>query len=149
TDGNGCSGSTSTSLQAGSAATPVLSASGATEFCSGGSVTLSTIPANYSSYSWSNSKFTATNTINSSGSYTCTVTDASGCTAISAPMSVNVHTVPDPVVSTSTGATTWCTSEAVYLTTGAVGYSYQWYKSANVQSGATNQNFTPTSSGSY
>src|SRR4029453_17596295 len=76
TDGNGCSGTSSTVLQAGSAVVPVLSASGATEFCTGGSVTLSTVPANYSSYSWSNSKVTATNSVNSSGSYTCTVTDA-------------------------------------------------------------------------
>ncbi|MBS1658698.1 MAG: T9SS type A sorting domain-containing protein [Bacteroidetes bacterium] len=148
TDVNGCSGSTSINVQAGSAGTPVLSASGATEFCNGGSVTLSVTPA-YNSYLWSNTKTTATISVTSSGSYTCTVTDANGCTATSAPLTVNVHTVPTPVVSSSSGANTWCTGESVYLTTDAVGYNYQWYKGSTSQSGATNQNFTPTVTGSY
>jgi len=149
TDVNSCSGTTSTTLQAGSATVPVLSASGATDFCSGGSIVISTIPATYSSYAWSNSKTTSTISVNSTGGYSCTVTDANGCTATSALMNVNVHSLPVPNVLTSTGATTWCTSEAVYLTTDAVGYNYQWYRAATAQNGATNQNYTPTVTGSY
>jgi hypothetical protein len=148
TDVNGCSGTASANVQAGNAVTPVLSASGATEFCNGGSVTLS-VTAPYSSYLWSNAKTTATISVTTSGSYYCTVTDANGCTATSEPIDVNVHVIPAPVVTTSSGGTTWCTGEGVYLTTSSVGYSYQWYKGSTAQSGATNQTFTPTTTGNY
>jgi len=62
-------------------ATPVITASGPTTFCSGGSVTL-TAPTGFASYSWSNgspisgataSTFVAT----ASGNYTVTVTNGS------------------------------------------------------------------------
>ncbi len=55
---------------------------------------------------------------------------------------------PTPVISTSNGATTFCASANVYLTT-VGGYSYQWQKSSVDIVGATAQNYYPTSSGSY
>src|SRR6185436_5583279 len=149
TNASGCTGSTSKTVTSGSATVPTLSASGATEFCNGGSVTLSTVPSNYSSYLWSNGITTATNTISSSGNYTCTVTDVSGCTATSAATSVNVHTVAVPVATTSTGATSYCDNAGVYLTTSSMGYSYQWFKGSTPVNGATNQNYTPSLGGSY
>src|SRR5262249_13938072 len=135
TNTSGCTGSASTTVSSGSATVPTLSASGATEFCSGGSVTLSTVPATYVSYLWSNAKTTSTISVNASGTYSCTVTDATGCTATSAPITINVHTLPTPVVTTNTGLTIFCANSATYLTTSTTGYNYQWLKGSTAQTG--------------
>ncbi len=64
-------------------------------------------------------------------------------------MTVDEWIPPTPTVSTSTGATTFCANTGVYLTTQLIGYVYQWQKGVEKIAGATNKNFTPTSSGSY
>ncbi|MBK9732911.1 MAG: T9SS type A sorting domain-containing protein [Chitinophagaceae bacterium] len=148
TDANGCVGTsapkTTTVVPL---PTPVITAQGPIQFCDGGSVTLDA-GSGYNSYSWSNSKFTQTNVINSSGTYTVTVTNANGCSGTSTPVTVDEWIPPTPVVSTSTGATTFCANAGVFLTT-IGGYGYQWQKSSLDIAGATLQNYTPTSGGSY
>nr|MBA2406661.1 T9SS type A sorting domain-containing protein [Chitinophagales bacterium] len=127
---------------------PVITSQGSTQFCDGGSVTLDA-GNGYSSYSWSNGKNTQTNLITSSGTFTATVTNASGCSGTSAPVVVDEWIPPTPTVSTSTGATTFCANTGVYLTTSVSGYNYQWQKSNVNLAGATNQNYSPASTGSY
>ncbi len=88
--------------------TPVISASGETEFCSGSSVQLLG-PAGFSSYTWSNGDTTQNATITQSGTYTLTVQGY--CQAwTSSSISVTVHTVADPSASNvnlpSPGSTT-------------------------------------------
>lgn len=149
TDANNCTGTSSpVTTTAYPLPVPTISASGAVEFCDGGSVNLS-VNQTYNAYSWSNNKFTQSQTISASGSYYCTVTDINGCQGISNTITVNEHILPSATVTTSTGATTFCSNSGVYLTTPVTGYSYLWYKGSNSQSGATNQNFTPSSGGTY
>src|SRR5205823_3879347 len=107
TDANGCTGvSPAVTTNVYTAPTATITASGPTEFCSGGTVDL-TASAN-TSYIWSNTKTTQTVTITTSGTYTVTVTDSHGCTAVSAPTTVNVHTMPAVTITTSTGTSTIC-----------------------------------------
>lgn len=148
TDANGCTAiSSPKTIVVNALPQPVITALSATSFCDGGSVTLDA-GAGYNGYSWSNGKSTQTVSITASGSFTVTVTDANGCSAASPAMSVTEWIPPTPVISTSTGATTFCANTGVYLTTIA-GYSYQWLKSGADIAGATQQNYLPSLGGSY
>src|SRR5205823_13781526 len=88
TDANGCRAtSTPVSVTVNPRpSTPVVTASGPTTFCPGGSVTL-TAPAGFS-YLWSNGATTQSTTVSTSNNYSVTVTDANGCSATSAATSV-------------------------------------------------------------
>ncbi|MBX7107662.1 MAG: T9SS type A sorting domain-containing protein, partial [Chitinophagales bacterium] len=148
TDANGCVGtSASKNTALVPLPTPVITASGPIQFCDGGNVTLDA-GSGYSSYSWSNGKITQTNNITASGTFTVTVTNSNNCSGTSAPVNVDEWIPPTPVISTSNGATTFCASANVYLTT-VGGYSYQWQKTSIDIAGATAQNYLPTASGSY
>lgn len=70
----------------------IITASGTTAFCEGGSVTLTSSPA--SSYKWSNGATTPIITVTTSGNYSVTVTDDKGCTDASPPTAVTVHPLP-------------------------------------------------------
>ena len=121
------------------AATPVITASGPTTFCQGGSVTLTA--SSGASYLWSNGATTQSTTIQAGGSYTVTVTDANGCSAISAPATVTVQPLPSAVV-TASGPLSFCDGGSVTLTA-AEGAAWLW------SNGATTQSITVTDSGSY
>jgi hypothetical protein len=102
-------------------ATPVITASGSTTFCTGGSVDLTSSAA--TGNIWSNNANTATITVNATGNYTVTVTDANGCSNVSSPISVNVSNAPAPTISaTSTQA---CSGDVVTVTSSAAD-SYLW-----------------------
>jgi hypothetical protein len=102
-------------------ATPVITASGSTTFCTGGSVDLTSSAA--SGNVWSNTATTATITVNTTGNYSVTVTDANGCSSVSSPISVNVSNAPVPTISaTSTQA---CSGDVVTVTSSAAD-SYLW-----------------------
>lgn len=110
-------------------ATPVITASGSTTFCTGGSVDL-TSSAN-SGNVWSNNATTATITVNATGNYSVTVTDANGCSSVSTPISVNVSNAPTPTISaTSTQA---CSGDVVTVTSSAAD-SYLWSTGDTTQS---------------
>ncbi|MFM1853105.1 MAG: hypothetical protein RL164_423 [Bacteroidota bacterium] len=110
-------------------ATPVITASGSTTFCTGGSVDL-TSSAN-SGNVWSNNATTATITVNATGNYSVTVTDANGCSSVSTPISVNVSNAPAPTISaTSTQA---CSGDVVTVTSSAAD-SYLWSTGDTTQS---------------
>jgi PA14 domain/Domain of unknown function (DUF5011)/Bacterial Ig domain/Secretion system C-terminal sorting domain len=71
----------------------VISASGPTTFCQGGSVTLTSSAG--SSYLWSTGATTQSITVASPGNYSVTVTGPGGCSATSAATSVAYTTGPD------------------------------------------------------
>jgi hypothetical protein len=116
-----------------------ISTSGATTFCTGGSVTLTSSAG--SSYLWSTGATTQSITVNSSGSYTVRVTNANGCSATSAPTSVTVNTLPIATITASSG-TTFCSGSSVTLTA-STGSSYLW------STGATTQSITASTTGNY
>ncbi|MEA2163467.1 MAG: hypothetical protein QOK37_1594 [Thermoanaerobaculia bacterium] len=133
-------------------ATPTITPGGATTFCAGGSVTLTSSSASGNQWRLNGNPIGgATNTTynaTASGNYTVTVT-TSGCT--SAPSSVTTVTVnPLPATPTITpgGPTTFCAGGSVTLTSSSASGN-QWYLNGNPIGGATNTTYSATASGSY
>ncbi|WP_300661860.1 T9SS type A sorting domain-containing protein, partial [Fluviicola sp.] len=122
-------------------AAPVVTASGPTTFCAGGSVTLSS--SSTSGNSWSNSEMTQNITVNSGGVYSVIYIDANGCASpSSAPVVVSVLANPAIPSITAGGATTICQGSYVTLTSS--------YTSGNLWStGGMSQNINVTTSGIY
>jgi len=129
---------------------PVVTPSGATEFCNGGSVTLS------SSYATGNvwtpgGATTQDLVVSTSGSYTVVHTSAAGCaSSASAPVEVIVNA--NPVV-TITGDSEFCTNLSTVLTADASAGSgtitgYVWTLNGSTVVGS-NQTLTAITAGSY
>ena len=93
---DGCQQQATVSIPTAAPSTPVITASGPTTFCEGGSVTLTA--SSGSSYAWSTGATTQSITVNASGSYSVTVTDTNGCSATSAATVVTVNPLPSPVI---------------------------------------------------
>jgi sugar lactone lactonase YvrE len=92
---------------------PIITPSGPTTFCTGGSVTL-TAPTGFE-YLWSTNETTESINVPAGGSYTVQ-TIASGCTsAVSAPVEVTVNTTPPKASLQALGSTTLCTGGSVTL----------------------------------
>ncbi len=123
-----------------------VTASGATTFCSGGSVVLNG-PTGAASYQWNRNgtavsgATTASYTATSSGSYTLNLTNSNGCSNTSAARNVVVNPLPVASV-TASGPTTFCAGNSVTLTA-STGSSYLW------SNGATSQSITATASSNY
>ncbi len=142
TDGNGCTSNLlSVALNDPTPpATPTVSTSGATTFCNGGNVVLT---SSYGSgNSWSNAATTNSITVTSSGSYSVTYTDGSGCSSTSAPVVVTVNPTPTSPTITPSGALTFCDGGSVDLSS-SQGSGNAWSNSA------TSQTITVTTSGTY
>ena len=125
-------------------ATPVITANGATTFCTGGSVDLSSSAA--TGNVWSTTATTASITVTTSGSYTVTVTDVNGCASTSAATTVNVSNAPAPTINAT--ATQACEGDIVTITA-STSDSYLWSTGATTQSidvtaTATNVNVVTT-----
>lgn len=142
TDGNGC---TST---AGSAtvtvnplpSAPIVSASGPTTFCTGGSVTLTSSSA--TGNTWSTGETTQSITVNTAGTYTVSYVDGNGCTSSTASTTVTILSNPPTPVVSAGGPLTFCSGGTVTLTSSSA--------SGNTWStGATTQSITVNSSGTY
>ena len=110
-------------------ATPVITASGSTTFCTGGSVDLTSSAT--AGNVWSNNLTTSTITVSTTGNFTVTVTDANGCASTSAPISVNVSNAPAPTISAS--STQACSGDVVTVTSSAAD-SYLWSTGDTTQS---------------
>ncbi|MDP5202408.1 hypothetical protein Q9Q97_22640, partial [Flavobacterium sp. DG2-3] len=106
---------------------PSISADGATTFCQGGSVTLTSTGG--SSYLWSNGATTQSITVSTSGSYSVRVTNASGCSsAFSAATAVTVNSIPS---APSASAQTFCSAEAKKVSDlSPWGAAYKWYSAS-------------------
>ncbi len=118
---------------------PTITAGGATTFCDGGSVTLTSSVAN--AYNWGGGNTSQDFVASVSGTYTVTTTDTNGCEAVSLPVEVIVN--PNPIVTiTANGNTTFCLGGSVDLTSSAA--------SGNVWSNQlTGQTIAVNTSGSY
>jgi hypothetical protein len=110
-------------------ATPVITASGSTTFCTGGSVDLTSSAS--TGNVWSTNATTSTITVSTTGNYSVTVADANGCASASTPISVNVSNAPAPTISAS--STQACSGDVVTVTASAAD-SYLWSSGETTQS---------------
>ena len=110
-------------------ATPTISASGSTTFCTGGSVDLTS--SSTTGNLWSNNATASTITVSNSGSFSVTVTDGNSCSATSTSINVNVSSAPIPTITaTSTSA---CSGDTVILSSSTAD-SYVWSTGQTTQS---------------
>ncbi|MEP6676712.1 MAG: hypothetical protein ABJA78_16245 [Ferruginibacter sp.] len=121
----GCSGQTAASSTTTVTAAPpaaTITASGATTFCSGGSVTLTSNTA--TGNVWSTGATTQSITVTQGGSYT--VSNTNSCSSsTSAPITVTVKARPIPTFTATAGASV-CANVNVTYTTQAGQTSYVW-----------------------
>ena len=82
---------------------PIITPSGATTMCPGGTVIL--FASNAANYQWTSGQTTPFITVNQTGDYAVTVTNASGCSATSLPMSVFIGDNTNPVIVPSANIT--------------------------------------------
>ncbi len=105
-------------------AKPTITASGATAFCTGGSVMLTSSAA--SGYTWNPGGATTQSiTVNSSGTYTVSVSDANQCVAVSDGIEVTINPLPI-VFNVSGGGISFCSAPlAISLDGSQTGVNYQ------------------------
>ena len=141
TSGVGTSTSSPVTVTVNALPTASISASGATTFCTGGTVTLTASAG--SSYLWSPGNQTSQSiAVTTAGTYNVRVTNANGCSAVSSNTTVNVNAVPTATI-TAGGATTFCQGGSVTLTS-STGSSYLWSPGNQ-----TSQSITVSSGGTY
>lgn len=160
-DSKGCSATAST---ASVILKPVPSISAAVDksvICATQVVSLTSTPSGgsgtYSSFAWTGSGLTSSNTRNTAasptvgGSFSVTVTDANGCTAVTTTTSVTVN--PAVTLTVSADKTFVCHRQAVNLSStpggGSVPFTYSWSGSALSVDNTRNTTANPTSDGSY
>ena len=133
TDGNGCSGTASTTITINSSPTPSIT--GGLTFCSSEVLDAGSYPG----YIWDDASTNQTRTATTTGTYSVTVTDGNGCTG-STSLFVTDND-PTPVI-TPNGATSFCSGGSVTLDAGS--YSgYSWNNST------ISETITVNSSGTY
>ncbi len=131
-----------------------ITASGATGFCTGGSVVLNANSGTGYTYVWKRNGTTISGATSSSysatlaGSYTLMVTTGA-CSVTSAATTVTVNTAPTATI-TAGGSTSFCAGASVGLTCNTgTGYTYAWKRDGTAISGATASSYTATLGGSY
>jgi hypothetical protein len=133
-------------------ATPAITPGGATTFCSGGSVTLTSSAASGNQWSRDGTPIGgATNqTYNAivTGSYTVTTTVAGCASAPSTAQAVTVNAIPATPTITPSGPTTFCTGGSVTLTSSSA-TGNQWSLNGSPISGATAQQYIANAGGNY
>jgi hypothetical protein len=150
---NGCTsaaGTTNVVVNA-TPATPTISAGGATTFCTGGSVTLTSSSASGNQWYLNGNPIggATSNTYNAtaSGNYTVVVTSGS-CNSASAATTVTVNPIPATPTISAGSATTFCAGGSVTLTSSSASGN-QWYLNGNPIGGATSNTYNATASGNY
>ncbi|UCF80828.1 MAG: PKD domain-containing protein, partial [Acidobacteriota bacterium] len=138
--------------------TAVITPSGPTAFCEGGSVDLTASSATGTppfTYLWApGGETTAAITVTASDTYSVTITDSAvpACVDTSAGEVVTVNPNPTAVI-TPGGPTTFCEGGSVDLVassaTGTPPFTYQWYAGAAPIPGGTNATYTATATGNY
>jgi large repetitive protein len=119
---------------------PTITASGATTFCNGGSVSLTSSSSN--SYLWSTGATTQTISVQESGTFSVTVTNANGCQASSTSTTVVEHPALVELSVVASGLTSFCPGGSVTLTAPASS-SYLW------STGETTQSIVSSTSNTY
>ena len=118
TNSDGCSAtSASTTVTVNALPTPTITTSGATTFCQGSTVTLTSSAG--TAYLWSSGETTQSIIANVDGPYLVMVTNNSGCTATSA--NTNLVVYPLPTVAAITGPNAVCAGTTVVLATSTAG----------------------------
>ena len=120
---------------------PTITASGATTFCQGGTVTLTanSSPAGVYSYTWQTGAITQGINVSSSGSYTVTAVNSNGCSETSIPTIITVNALPTIIINgtdasgTTVNDNTICVGGSATLTASG-GTSYLWNTSETVAS---------------
>lgn len=138
TDGNACTATASVILIVAPAVVPTVTPSGATTFCAGNSVTLTSSAA--AIYNWSNGATTQSITASTSATYIVTVS-SNGCTSTSAPTVVTVNNLPVASIA-KMPLTPVCIPATVTLTASG-GTSYLW------STGTTTALLVATQQGTY
>jgi len=148
TDGNNClASSILTSVIVNSINTPIVTPSGPTTFCYGGSVTLTSSLS--SNYLWSNGATTQSILVNTIGNFKVTVTDANGCTATSLTIPIaksgTIPATPGKITS-STGLNIACPGDIISYSIPAVSgaTSYTWIipNGSSIINGSVTNNIT-------
>jgi len=130
-----------------------ITPSGTVSFCAGSNATLNATSGPGFTYQWyrNNVLLSSTNSsinIGSSGTYYCVITSGS-CTVTTNSVIGNQINNPTPSISHTT-PTSFCSPGSVVLTANSfTGVQYQWQKNSVDILGATSQNYTATSNGSY
>jgi len=132
--------------------TPTISASGATTFCAGGSVVLTSSAASGNQWFRNGTALTGatatTLNVTESGNYTVVATSGGCPSAASTATAVTVNAIPVTPTISASGATTFCAGGSVVLTSSAASGN-QWFRNGTALTGATSANFTATESGNY
>lgn len=117
TDGNNCTDYDTVQVTVNPLPGPTITATGPTQFCTPGTVTL--IASGFSSYLWNTSSTNDSIVVTTTGTYTVTVTDAMGCQN-STNQNVTVFSLPNVDAGS---ATPYCEGDNTQLTaTGALTY---------------------------
>ena len=150
--GNEVSSTTSVYEIACPLAAAVNTASGATTFCSGDTVSLSSSTLHGATYAWYNGvnpivgATASTYAATVSGTYSVQLNNV-GCTFPSDTIAVTVNSVPVSTV-TAGGSTTFCAGGTVTFST-AAGNTYQWLFNGAPIVGETAANYSANASGNY
>jgi len=132
--------------------TPTISAGGATTFCAGGSVTLTSSAASgnqwYKDAVLITGATSTTLAVTTAGVYTVTATSGSCTSAASAGTTVTVNALPTTPTISAGGPTTFCSGSSVTLTSSAASGN-QWYKDAVLITGETATTLVVTTAGVY
>ncbi|MBL0339543.1 MAG: T9SS type A sorting domain-containing protein [Bacteroidetes bacterium] len=141
TNAGGCTAtSANTNVNVIAAPNAAIAPSGPTNFCTGGSVTLTS--SGGASYLWSPGGQTSQSiNVTSSGAYSVRVTNSSGCSKVSPVTNVSVNSSPIATISAS-GSTNLCQGESVVLSA-SNGSNYLW------SNGQTSQSINVSTPGSY
>lgn len=122
---------------------PTIVANGPLEFCVGGSVVLSVIPAGaFTSYLWTTGSTTSSVTVNTTSQVGVSVLDVNNClneTLLASPTEITVWN-PQPIVEQNGGT--------LAVINGPF-QCYQWFRNGNPVPGATSAIFTPEFSGNH
>jgi hypothetical protein len=133
-------------------AIPVISAGGATTFCSNKNVVLTSSAATGNQWYKDVVAITGatgkTYTANLTGNYTVISTTTAGCATGSTITALTVNALPAVPIITAGGPTTFCSGSSVLLTASS-GAGYQWYKDGTAITGAVSAAYSATASGAY
>jgi gliding motility-associated-like protein len=120
TDANGCTGTTSKTIDPGNSA-PMPQITGPTGLCSGAAQL--SVAGNFQNIQWSNNASGASTVVNTPGNYTVVVTDGIGCTGTSAYMVSAGAPSPTPSIG---GVTSICPNSTTTLTADSGFLGYAW-----------------------
>ena len=153
TNSNLCSSTSAIVSVSIGAMTGQIAPSGTVSFCAGSNATLNATSGPGFTYKWYRNNVLLSSTassinIGSSGTYYCVITSGS-CTVTTNTVVGNQINNPTPSISHTT-PTSFCSPGSVVLTANTfTGVQYQWQKNSVDINGATSQNYTATSNGSY